>query len=226
MIVRIRALAKILGATITAILSVVILYEIFLTGSSLKNYGLVGIFFAALFSHLTVVARGLFIPLFLSLTELYPPITLGLVAGLGGAFGELVAYYWGSGIKEALGSNKRGDPLPKWVERYGLLAALLFAASPLPDTPIILLAGSLRFPLKKLIFVQVIGKTILYSFGAVVGGFIFIGLKSIVEEIIASAIILVTSIVLCIAISWSKSREKILQILVKIMRRLHVRIDA
>jgi len=225
MTTRAKALAKIIGALLTAILSMTILYEVIFANSLTENYGLAGVFFAALFSHLAIIARGFFIPLFLSLTKLYNPLILGLVAGLGGALGELTVYYWGLGIKETLSSDEKDNHLPKWVERYGLLVALLFAASPLPDTPIMLLAGSLRFPLSKIVFIQVIGKTTLYSLGAVVGGFVLIGLTSMTDEMSASAIIFVASIILCIALSWRKSREKILQVLERIMRRLHIRID-
>ncbi|MBS7606451.1 VTT domain-containing protein [Candidatus Bathyarchaeota archaeon] len=221
-----RALIKIFGATLTAALSFVVLYGAFLSESPLKNYGLLSVFLAALFSHLTIVARGFFVPLFLSLVETYGPLALGLSAGLGGALGEVAAYYWGRGIKEALSPDERRNPLPRWAERYGLLVALIFAASPLPDTPIILLAGLLRFPLWKLMLVQVAGKSTLYFLGAVIGGFILMGLKSIVEDVIASTIILIASVVLCIIVSWSKSRERILQILEKMMNRFGVKLDS
>lgn len=220
-----RALIKIFGATLTAVLSFVVLYEAFLLESPLKNYGLLSVFLAALFSHLTVVARGFFVPLFLSLVESYGPLVLGLIAGLGGALGEVAAYYWGRGIKETFSPDERRDPPPRWAEKYGLLVALIFAASPLPDTPIILLAGLLRFPLWKLMLIQVAGKSTLYFLGAVVGSFILMGLKSIIEEIIASTIILIASVILCIMVSWSKSRERILQILEKIMNRFGVKLD-
>lgn len=219
-----KALIKIFGATLTAILSFVVLYGAFLSDSPLKNYGLLSVFLAALFSHLTIIARGFFVPLFLSLVETHGPLALGLAAGLGGALGEVAAYYWGRGIKEALSPDERRDPLPRWAERYGLIVALIFAASPLPDTPIILLAGLLRFPLWKLMLIQIAGKSTLYFFGAVIGGFILMGLKSIVEEIIASTIILIASIILCIMVSWGKSRERLLQILEKIMGRFGVKI--
>ncbi|MEM1581459.1 MAG: hypothetical protein QXK89_02980 [Candidatus Bathyarchaeia archaeon] len=205
-----KVLLKLLGAVIAVVLSAVILYEAFIASSLLKNYGILSVFLAALFSHLTIVARGLFLPLFFSLTSMHNPLTLGLAAGLGGGLGELVAYYWGLGIKEALNPNEQTSSLPKWAEKYGSLMLLLFASSPLPDTPIVLLAGSLRFPLWKLMLIQITGKSILYSFGAIVGGFIFMELKSAFEEVIASTIILIASIVLCIIVSWNKSREKIL----------------
>lgn len=221
---RAKALIKLLGAIISMVFSFIILYGRFINDNSLGNYGLLGIFLAALFSHLTIVARGLFIPIFLPLTEVYNPVILGLTAGLGGAFGEIVAYYWGSGIKEILNSNWQGkESLHRRTEKYGLLIALIFASSPLPDTPIMLLAGSLRFSLWKLILIQIIGKTTLYSVGAVVGSIIFMELKSAVEEMITSIIILFASIILCIVVSWGKSREKILKILDKIMDKLHLK---
>jgi len=218
-----KALIILFGVIIVASLSLLILYGNLLNIGSLTNYGLIGVFLAALFSHLTVIARGLFIPVFLALTELYNPLILGLAAGLGGAIGELTAYYWGLGIKEALTSSKLSN-IPKWVENYGLIVILFFAASPLPDTPIILLAGSLSFPLWKMLLVQIIGKTTLYSFGAIVGGLIFMELSSVVEEIIVSTIILVASIILCIAVSWSKSREKLFELSIKIMNKIGIRI--
>jgi len=219
----IKALVRLFGAITTVILSLIILFGIFMNENSLENYKLIGVFLAALFSHLTIIARGLFAPLFLSLTESYSPVILGLTAGLGGAFGELTAYYWGLGIKEALNPSERKDPLPKWVEKYGLIIALIFASSPLPDTPIMLLAGSLRFPLWKLMLIQMAGKTTFYSLGAIIGSSILMGLKSIFEEIIASILILAASIVLCAAVSWSKSREKLLRVLEKILDKLNLK---
>ncbi|MEM2342330.1 MAG: hypothetical protein QXX94_06015 [Candidatus Bathyarchaeia archaeon] len=219
-----KALIKLLGAIISMVFSFLILYGRFINGDSLGNYGLLGVFLAALFSHLTIVARGLFIPIFLPLTEIYNPIILGLTAGLGGAFGEIVAYYWGSSIKEIFNSSERNKASSyKRIEKYGLLMALIFASSPLPDTPIMLLAGSLHLPLWKLILIQIIGKTTLYSVGAIVGSIIFMELKSAVEEIIISTIILFASIALCIIVSWSKSRDMLLKILDKIMGKFRLK---
>ncbi len=214
--IRVRALVILSGGIITVILSALIMYSILLKNSFPTEYGLISVFLMALFSHLTIVARGLFLPLFLSLTEHYNLLVLGLAAGLGGGLGEIVAYSWGQGIREILSpEDGRKDPLPKIVERYGLIAILLFAASPLPDTPIMLLAGSLHFPLWKLLSIQIVGKTILYSLGAALGGLLFMELKSFVEEITASIIILVASIILSVLVSWSKSRRWMLHALRK-----------
>lgn len=221
---RARAIIRLFGVIAIMVFSMLILSKMFTGDSFLEYYGLVGIFLSALFSHLTVIARGLFLPLFLSSTQFYNPLILGFVAGLGGALGEIIVYYWGSGIKEFLGSNRQGGKhLSKQVERYSLLIALIFASSPLPDTPIMLLAGLLRLPLWKLVLIQVIGKTTLYSVGAAVGGFIFMELKSAFEEIIASIIVLAASIALCVIISWSRSRNTLLKILNKVLSKLGVK---
>jgi membrane protein YqaA with SNARE-associated domain len=216
---RVKDLLSLLGVAAAVFLSALMLLGTLSSNALLGDYGLVGIFVMALLSHLTIIARGLFLPSFLSLTQLHNPLPLGLAAGLGGGIGEMITYYWGLGIKKTLTSinsiNERDDSLPKWAERYGLIVALLFASSPLPDTPIMLLAGALRFPPHKILMIQLAGKTILYSIGASIGGFIFMELKSATEEITASIIVLVASITLTIIISWSKSREKIIQIIRK-----------
>ncbi|MEM1586799.1 MAG: hypothetical protein QXX99_07090 [Candidatus Bathyarchaeia archaeon] len=215
--INIRVLAKIFGVIAAAVLSLILIYKTLVESAVLWNYGLLGIFLAALLSHLSIVARGFFLPALLSLTELYNPAVLGLIAGLGGALGEATAYYWGSGIRDALDDQKDDDLLPKLAERYGLLVMLLFASSPLPDTPIVLLAGSLRLSLWKVMAVQLVGKTILYVAGTYVGGLIFMELKSIFDYEATSIIFLVASLILCILISWRKSRNAILKILNKVI---------
>ena len=218
---RVKVLIRILGIALTMTLSLLTLYR--LSDIVLpREQEILNVLITAFFSHLTIIARGFFVPLFLSLTEKYHPLLLGLSAGLGGGLGEIIAYYWGLSIRESLAStaNEREgeDVVPRWIEKYGIIAVLLFAASPLPDTPIILLAGALRFPLWKMIIVQVIGKTTLYSFGAIFGSIIFMELKSMVEEALISTIILVASVALCALISWGRSRKKILQALDKSFR--------
>jgi len=213
-----KAIVNILAASVTAIISALIVYQTLFAGNLLKEAGLIGMFFAAMFSHLTIVGRNLFAPAFVNLTRYYPPLSLGFFAGTGAALGEVSTYYWGLGIREAFEDNEKESVASKWIEKYGLLAILLVAASPLPDTPIALLAGSVRFPFKKYLAIELIGKTIFYSFAAAVGGIILGSLSGFVDELIISAIVVAGSIVLCIIASWSKSREKILQLLTKILR--------
>ena len=86
---------------------------------------------------------------------------------------------------------------------------LLVAITPLPDTPIVLLAGSNKLPFTKLFIVECIGKTTLYTIGAVVGGFVFTGLTGAVGGGMASFLIVVGSLAFCVVVTWKMSRDMI-----------------
>jgi len=208
-----RFLISLFSALAVATLSGIFLYETLIANNFLGETGLFGMFLAAMLSHLTVIGRGLFIPAFLTLTKTSNPIILGTVAGLGGALGEATTYYLGLGIGEAL--EAKDKTVYKWINKYGLVAILILAASPLPDAPIILLAGSSRFPFSKILFIEGIGKTILYVLSAIFGGFLFTGLTDLMGELLTSLLIVTASLILCILVSWEKARKKILKPLEK-----------
>ena len=77
----------------------------------------------------------------------------------------------------------------------------------MPDTPILILAGSSQLSFKKLLLVEGIGKTALYSLGAFVGSFVMEDLTGTVGGLYASAAIVVLSIVFCILVTWNRSRK-------------------
>jgi len=207
-----KTIINLCAAIIIAVVSASILYKNVIVGDNLGEYGLFGIFLVSMLSHLTIIGKDLFVPAFLPLTVFYHPLTLGLAAGLGGAIGETTTYYWGRGIREALKKEQEKDDLARWIDKYGLLAILLVAASPLPDAPIVLLAGSARFPIKKFLMIEGIGKTIWYSFGAVLGGFLFTQLGNFMEGLILSLVIIIISTIFCIMIYWDKARIKLFKL--------------
>jgi len=208
-----RFLVSLFSALAVATLSGIFLYETLIANNFLGEAGLSGMFLAAMLSHLTVIGRGIFIPAFLTLTSTYHPIILGTAAGLGGALGEATTYYLGLGIGEAL--EAKDKTVYKWINKYGLIAILILAASPLPDAPIILLAGSSRFPFSKILLIEGIGKIILYILSAIFGGFLFLGLTDLMGELLTSILIVIASLILCIIVSWEKARNKILKPLEK-----------
>ena len=61
------------------------------------------------------------------------------------------------------------DRIARCINKYGLWAMLLVAITPLLDTPIMILAGSRGLPFRKLAFLDLIGKSILCSFTALMG---------------------------------------------------------
>ncbi len=207
---RSRAVVSIVAVAVVAVLSGVVLWRWTIDPETLGQFGLGGIFLASMLSHLTVVARDMFIPMFLPLASVYNPLVLGASAGIGAAIGEITTYFLGWGVAETIQENQGEDNrLARWIRRYGLWAVLLVAVTPLPDTPIILLAGSNKLPFEKLFVVECIGKTALYSVGAVVGGVVFTGLTGAGGGITASVLMVAGSLLFCILVTWKKSRDLI-----------------
>lgn len=203
-----RGWLSIASVTIVALLSGILLWRLMTQGESLGQIGLIGVFTAALLSHLTVVARDMFIPLFLPLTSFYHPIILGSFAGIGGALGEVTTYFLGWGVAESLEPiSETEDKIGKWVSKYGLWAVLLVSVTPLPDTPIVILAGSRKLPFGKLLMVEIIGKSVLYSIGAMVGGFVYAELEYTLGAALASSLMVVGSLIFCIVVTWKPSRD-------------------
>lgn len=194
----------------TASISGVFLW-LLMDSNGLGHLGLAGVFLVSMFSHLTVVARDMFVPLYLTQTPIYNPLVLGATAGIGAAIGEVTTYLLGRGIAETVNDeeNRTASRLSDWIRRYGLWAVLLVAMTPLPDTPIVLIAGSNRLPFGKLFIAECVGKTTLYSLGAVIGGFVFTGLTNIFGSLTASIITVIASLLFCIFVTSKKSRRAI-----------------
>lgn len=203
-----KAALSILGVITVAAISGGLLWKLMVQGDSLGQLGLIGVLIAAMLSHLTVVARDMFIPLFLPLASVYHPIILGTAAGTGAAIGEVTTYFLGWGVAESLEEmSDDEDRIARWINKYGLWAVLLVALTPLPDTPIVILAGSRKLPFGKLAVVEVVGKSILYSVGAVMGGMVYGGLENTLGTVVASALMVIGSLIFSIAVTWKPSRD-------------------
>jgi membrane protein YqaA with SNARE-associated domain len=198
------------GVIIVAALSFGLLWRLMVQGDDLGQMGLIGVFLASMLSHLTVVARDMFIPLFLPLASVYHPVILGSFAGTGAAIGEVTTYFLGWGVAETMEApTEAEDRIARWIKKYGLWAVLLVALTPLPDTPIVILAGSKKLPFGKLAVVEILGKSVLYSVGALMGGLVYGGLEDTVGTVIASSLMVVGSLVFSIAVTWKPSRDVI-----------------
>jgi membrane protein YqaA with SNARE-associated domain len=203
-----RALFSILGVISVALISGLLLWKFMVKGDDLGQLGIIGVLIAALLSHLTVVARDMFIPLLLPLAAVYHPILLGVAAGTGAAIGEVTTYFLGWGVAESVTSfSESEDKIAVWVNKYGLWAVLLVALTPLPDTPIVILAGSRKLPFVRLTIVEILGKSTLYSVGAFMGGLVYGGLENTIGTILASTIMVIGSLILSIAVTWKPTRD-------------------
>jgi membrane protein YqaA with SNARE-associated domain len=207
-VLRGRAVLSITSVVLVAAVSAYVLLGWMSNPDSILRYGLGSIFLVSMISHLTVVARDMFIPMYLPLATVYNPLVLGVAAGLGAAIGEVTTYVLGWGVAETIEEREGEDSrLSRWIRKYGLWAVLLVAVTPLPDTPIVLLAGSNKLPFGRLFIVEAVGKTVLYSIGAIVGGFVFTGLTGAFGGVGASALMVAGSLVFCVLVTWKKSRD-------------------
>jgi membrane protein YqaA with SNARE-associated domain len=205
-----QAIFSIIGVVIVALISGSLLWRLMIRGDNLGRLGLLGVLLAAMLSHLTIVARDMFFPLFLPLASIYHPVVLGAAAGTGAAIGEVTTYFLGWGIAESIDHpTESEDRIARWINKYGLWAVLLVALTPLPDTPIVILAGSRKLPFGKLTIVEILGKSTLYSVAALMGGLVYSGLEDTVGTVIASIFIVVASLVFSIVVTWKPSRDLI-----------------
>ena len=205
-----QAVISVVGVVTVALLSGGLLYRLMIQGDSLGQLGLIGVFIASMLSHLTVVARDMFIPLFLPLASVYHPIVLGTFAGTGAAIGEVTTYFLGWGVAESIEPpTEAEDRIARWINKYGLWAVLIVALTPLPDTPIVILAGSRKLPFGKLAIVEIIGKSTLYSVAALMGGLVYGGLEDTIGTMMASGLMVIGSLVFSIAVTWKPSRDLI-----------------
>ena len=205
-----RAIYSIIGVIAVALISGWLLWKLMIQGDSLGQLGLIGVGLAAMLSHLTVVARDMFVPLFLPLASVYHPVILGTFAGTGAAIGEVTTYFLGWGVAESLEPlSESEDRIARWINKYGLWAVLLVALTPLPDTPIVILAGSRKLPFGKLTIVEILGKSTLYSVGALMGGLVYSGLENTIGSMLASVLMVVGSLIFSIAVTWKPTRDLI-----------------
>ena len=138
---------------------------------SLSSVGYIGVFLASVIGSATVIfPLPIFLVIFMAGAALNP-FLVGIVAGVGSAIGELIAYGVGFGGRKLLEKKielkkkglgywlRRGQ---KWMHRTGgFFVVFLFAATPLPDDVIGIICGSIRYDIKKFFIACLLGKIVL-----------------------------------------------------------------
>ncbi len=130
---------------------------------SLRKFGYLGAFIISLLFNATVIlpvgnvfvlaALGAAVPL---------PFLVGIAAGAGAAIGECTGYMAGYFESKVAERSKIYQRVERWVKRWGSLTIFVLALFPLFFDVAGLVAGVLRFPLKKFIFWCWLGRTIFY----------------------------------------------------------------
>ena len=176
----------------------------------LGSLGLLGVFLASFIGHFSIILKDIiFIPIFLSVSNFWNPLSLGLVGGLGGGLGELGAYLVGRGVGKFTVNKQKGSTIPIWVKKLGLFSVLIFSLTPIPDTPVLMLLGTVHFPILAVLALEIVGKTFLYTSMAVAGGILYSNVSGILPAPWDSVIITSVSLCLSVIITWKKTRTRI-----------------
>ncbi len=90
------------------------------------------------------------------------PLLVGLVAGLATSIGEMTTYAIGRGgekmIRRKGREGRRYKQAIELFEKYGFVAVVVFAFTPLPMDVIGLIGGGLKYDYKKFFLATLIGK--------------------------------------------------------------------
>lgn len=142
------------------------------------SLGLIGLFAASLIANaaLFIVTPIDLIVVFLGSTQFFHPLVIGIVAGLGGAFGEMSGYIIGLGGRKAVEKSfsvtaSMFDYAKAQLNRYGVLFVFFGALTPFPFDFIGLIAGVAKYNWKKFFIALLLGKVLRYILLAYAGLF-------------------------------------------------------
>jgi len=135
-------------------------------------YGYFGAFLVSLIGSATIIfpiPSAIFV---FGAVAFMNPFWLGIWTGVGATIGEFTGYALGRGGRKVI-KKKWG----KWVKKIekafktygGFLVLFVFAATPLPDDVAGIVAGFLKYPMKKWFLAVLFGKIILHMIIAYAG---------------------------------------------------------
>jgi membrane protein YqaA with SNARE-associated domain len=180
----------------------------------IEQWGYLGVFIVSLIGNSSIILP---VPSFLAVFaagSLLNPWLVGLIAGIGAALGELTGYILGMGGRKALEARYKRDigRLKKVMEKYGMFPLLvLFAATPLPDDLVGILAGIIRYNVKKFLLATLIGKVIMHvglAWAGFFGSWLLGGWSGVFSFVIALTIVIVLYHVYKAAVDWRKGKLK------------------
>lgn len=121
-----------------------------------------GIFLISIFGNVTIFFPVPYIVALIAISAIIPnvnPILIGLIAGLGASLGEISAWLVGRSSKELIGDSKSMKRMKRYVDKGWAPALIfLFAATPLPDDPFLIVLGLAQYSLVKTLAFCFIGK--------------------------------------------------------------------
>ena len=126
-------------------------------------------------------------------------ITVGVVIALGAALAKGIHYMITFFVSGKLGEKRRRklDADAAKIKRWAFLLLFTAAATPIPDEPIVIPLGLMKYSPAKFFGAYFLGKLVIEVMGAFMGGFAV----DIFEGYISSEVMVVISIILTISIT-------------------------
>jgi uncharacterized membrane protein YdjX (TVP38/TMEM64 family) len=126
-----------------------------------EQYGYVGIFLVAMLANATVLLPAPGVAIIYAMGSVFNPLWVGLVAGTGGALGELSGYLAGFSGQAVIERGDIYNRIHPWVEKYGGWAVLVLSAIPNPFFDIAgVAAGMVKMPVRTFLISTWIGQII------------------------------------------------------------------
>ncbi len=127
------------------------------------HYGYAGVFLISLLGSLVPFLPVPYLVVVILLSSKLDPLTLGILAGIGGSLGKITSYILGRSGYELFkpDTRKNMDALRGLIGKYGDIGVFIFAVSPLPDDIYLIPIGMMKYPFWRFIIANTAGKIVL-----------------------------------------------------------------
>lgn len=145
------------------------------------------------------------------------PISIGFLVAIGAAIAKFIHYIVTFFISGHIGEQrrKRLDAVAPRLRRWGFVALFIVAATPIPDEPVVIPLGLLKYNPAKFFLAYFAGKLSITVAGAYLGR---LG-EDLLASVISQEAIIIVSIVLTIAITVMLLKVDVEKITQKVLRR-------
>ncbi len=142
--------------------------------AALRHYGYAGAFLISMLASATILFPAPGWAVVVAMSRMLDPLTLGVVAGLGSAIGELTGYLAGEGTREIINEKvSESKRVHDFVEKYGPLAIFVLAFIPNPLFDIAgIAAGGAEIEWWKFLLATAAGRVLRYVLLALAGAFV------------------------------------------------------
>lgn len=144
------------------------------------------------------------------------PLSIGVLVAFGSTYAKLIHYTVSFFVGKHIGRErrKRLDVAAVKTKRWAFLAIFIAAATPIPDDPVIIPLGLMKYNPAKFTLVYFAGKLSIAVLGAFLGGFgeqLLSGYVSQVALAIISIVVTIAITVVLLKVNLSRIAERILK---------------